>query len=166
MGWLFGDKKKMAPRVPFPMGKSLDDKSLRFSAPTSGEREIQPDRIQEAVGYTNQPMNFPSAFDAEQTPLPQNVSARGLPVQRDVPRPEINTQASGPMFMKVDVYQLVLNEVDGLKGVLGELQESNRLLEKSEYNEEHHFEKLRKTMRGVHDRFLQIDKKLFKIAGD
>ncbi len=165
MGWLFADKKKMAPRVPFPMGKSLDDKSLRFSAPTSMEREIQPDRVQEAVGY-NQPMNFPSAFDVEQTPLPQNVTQRNVPLQKEVPRPEVNTQASGPMFMKVDVYQLVLNEVDGLKRVLEELQESNLLLEKSEYNEEHSFEKLRKTMRGVHDRFLQIDKKLFKIAGD
>ncbi len=165
MGWLFADKKKVAPRVPFPMGKSLDDKSLRFSAPTSMDREIQPDRVQEAVGY-NQPMSFPSVFDQEQTPLPQNVPARGLPLQKDVPRPELDTQASGPMFMKVDVYQLVLNEVDELKGVLGHLQEANRLLDKSEYNEEHHFEKLRKTMRGVHDRFLQVDKKLFKLQGD
>ncbi len=165
MGWLFADKKKVAPRVPFPMGKSLDDKSLRFSAPTSMEREIQPDRVQEAVGY-NQPMNFPSAFDQEQTPLPQNVLGRSSPIQNDVPRPVTEAQSSGPMFMKVDVYQLVLNEVDGLKGVLGELQEANRALEKSEYNEEHNFEKLRKTMRGVHDRFLQVDKKLFKLQGD
>ena len=165
MGWLFADKKKVAPRVPFPMGKLLDDRSLRFSAPTSMEREIQPDRVQEAVGY-NQPMNFPSAFDQEQTPFPSNVPPKSSQMQRDIPRPEMDTQASGPMFMKVDVYQLVLNEVDGLKGVLGELQESNRLLEKSEYNEEHNFEKLRKTMRGVHDRFLQVDKKLFKLQGD
>ena len=165
MGWVFADKKKVAPRVPFPMGKSLDDKSLRFSAPTSTDREIQPEQVQDAVGY-NQPMSFPTTFEAQQAPLPQNVPTRNLSSRSEVPRPTAEVQVSGPMVVKVDVYQLILNEVDGLKGVLGSLQEANRLLEKSEYNEEHHFEKLRKTMRGVHDRFLQVDKKLFKIAGD
>jgi hypothetical protein len=166
MGWLFGDNKKVVPKVPFPMGKSLDDKSLRFSAPKSTEREIQPDRVQEAVGYS-QPMSFQTAFGQEQAPLPRNVLQKNVSKQEEVlPQPVEEVQATGPMFVKVDVYQLILDEVDGLKGVLGDLQEANRLLEKSEYNEEHNFEKLRKTMRGVHDRFLQVDKKLFKLQGD
>ncbi len=156
----------MASRVPFPMGKSLDDKSLRFSAPTTVEREIQPEAVQQAVGYA-QPMSFPSVLD--QTPMPMQPSGLSRSgsgqLQGEIPQSSADG-LSGPMFIKVDVYQLILNEVDGLKSLLGNLQETNRLLDKSEYNEEHHFEKLRKTMRGVHDRFLQVDKKLFKLQGD
>ena len=57
MDWLFG-RKKAVPKVPFPEGKQIDEKALRFPASTPSERVIEPEKVKEAVGF-NKPMAFP-----------------------------------------------------------------------------------------------------------
>ncbi len=160
MGW-FGSNKKMVPRVPFPQGKPIDDKSLRFSMPSTGDRVIEPEQIKQAVGYSKLytfpgDVQLPSSMGSSSSLMPQ-----AIPTGEGIPPSQV-----GPMFAKVEVYSHVLEEVDALKATLGGLQETSRMLEKSEYNEEHHFEQLRRSIRGVHDRLLQMDKKLFKSQGD
>ena len=71
MGWLFG-RKKAVPRVPFPEGKMIDEKALRFPAPSSYERIIEPDKVKEAVGFSK-PLAFPEEMDVSEEkniPLP------------------------------------------------------------------------------------------------
>ena len=159
MGW-FGSNKKVVPRVPFPQGKPIDDKSLRFSMPSTGDRVIEPEQIKQAVGYSKL-YTFP-----EEVQLPSSMASTSSLMPQTVPTGERVVTQVGPMFTKVEVYSHVLEEVDALKATLGGLQETSRMLEKSEYNEEHHFEQLRRSIRGVHDRLLQMDKKLFKSQGD
>src|SRR3989344_484924 len=76
------------------------------------------------------------------------------------------TQKSEPLFVKMEVYQRILGEMDDLKLILSKLGEINRHLESSEYNEENNFEKLRREVKLIHDRLLQIDKILFKSESD
>jgi len=129
LGWLFG-KKKVLPKVPLPEGKPFDERTFQFSKSFSGETGIEPEHLQAAAGF-DQPYSL-----SESSPrLPQTNAT----VQSSVPN-----YTSEPLFIKVEAYQRVLGELDGLKVNLNKLQDANRHLESSEYNEESNFDKLRK----------------------
>ncbi len=163
MGWLFGKKK---PKVPLPQGRFLDEKALQFPALPQGEKVIQPEMLKKAAGLGELPPNdFPDTdFPAlPETSVPQTVSQRApLPVPQRMEMPK----GSGPRYIKVGVYQRILGEMDGLKETLTDLQGSNRKLDDSEYNEESNFEHLKKSVKLMHDRLLQIDKVIYKDLGD
>jgi hypothetical protein len=209
MGWLFGKKK---PRVPFPEGRPMDEKVLRFPNQEPRERIIEPEMVKEAVGF-ERPMTFPrpAAKEKEQaaTMAPPRASSNPLPSQFNFPpqkqavqpasvfsqeaqeeeedtnnlleerdgeakegrafrsyQTERASSESGPLFIKVDVYQRILGEFDLLKDKLGELSKASTGLENSEYNEEDNFAKLKKSVRLLHDKLLVMDKTLFKSQGD
>ncbi len=153
LGWLFG-KKKVLPKIPLPEGRPFDERTFQFSKRFEGETVIEPGNLQAAAGF-NQPFNFPESTprSSDMTSTPD---ASVAPVTAD----------GEPVFIKVDAYQRILGEIEGLKSNLLLLQESHRKLESSEYNEENHFEKLKKAMKQAHDRLLQIDKTLFKYQGE
>ena len=88
------------------------------------------------------------------------------PPHPEAPAPAMVPQPSGPLFVKVGVYQRILGEVDDLKAQVAGLAAANRKLEDSEYNEEHHFEKLKRSVKVMHDRLLQVDKTIYKGQGD
>ncbi len=150
--WPFSQKKKV-PRVPFPEPRPLDEGSLRFPRYAPQEKIIQPEKIQEAAGIKEEML--PPEEDIpllEETPM-------AIPSEL----PFFQSQMSKPLFIKKDVYQRILGELESLKGDLFNLSELNRDLEKSEYNEENNYVILRKSMKSIHDRCLQIDKILFKL---
>ncbi|MFA6461415.1 MAG: hypothetical protein WCV90_04045 [Candidatus Woesearchaeota archaeon] len=151
LGWLFG-KKKVLPKVPFPEGQPFDENTFQFSKRFNGETVIEPEHLQAAAGY-NQPFNLPES------------GSRTMSSSTSAPMPASNFN-SEPLFVKVDAYQRILGEMDGLKSNLNKLQEVNRHLESSEYNEENNFEKLKKAMKMAHDKLLQVDKTLFKYQGE
>ena len=156
MGWLFG-KKKMEPKVPFPEGRSLDEKTLRFPSGGSRDKIIEPEQVKAAAGVGKESF-FSGNEEKEEMPLPK------VPVpQFREPREIFQTRASSaPLYVKVDVYQKILGELDSMRSDIFKLQESNTHLQSSEYNEESNFAKLRKSMRGIHDDLLRSDKVLFK----
>ncbi len=145
MGWLFGKRK---------IDLSFDEKALQF--PTSfppQKRIIEPEALKEAVGFNR------SAFSEEhievKTPTPQMKMPAAVP-QSEVPPEE------SMLYVKVDVYQRILGELDEIKANLTGLQHIQKRLETSEYNEETNFTRLRRAVKGLHDRLLQADKVLFK----
>ncbi|MEK6863093.1 MAG: hypothetical protein AABW53_00130 [Nanoarchaeota archaeon] len=166
MGWLFG-RKKAVPKIPFPEGKMIDEKALRFPAPSSSERIIEPDRVKEAVGFSK-PLAFPEEIEVSEK--------KGVPSPPFFPPPRTVKPATFPppadfmlrqdLYVKVDVYQRMLGELDDLRRKLAELGETSKSLQASEYNEEHNFNKLRKLMKSLHDNLLHADKTLFKTQGD
>ena len=164
MGWLFGAKK--VPRVPLPQGYKLDEGALRFPAMSGPQqRVIQSDQIKQAVGF-EKPFSFPE--DAE-----EGQSEQTMPTYSDQPKgtstsmaPAPVNQNSNPLYVKVEVYQQILGQLDGLRGDLNHLTDSNRQLESSEYNEQNNFDRLRRAVKSMHDRLLQIDKELFNSQGD
>jgi len=176
MGWLFGKKK--VPQVPFPEGIPVDSKHLDMGAlrlPKKAykrEQVIQPERIKEAAGF-GKPLPSPPSF--EDMPFPEleqqfkpsfpTLNKSRLPLKRPMPVPFFVGGAE-PMYIKVDVYRKLLGELDDLKKNLSSLGETNHKLSNSEYNEEKNFEKLKRTVKSVHDRLLQIDKTIFKIQGE
>lgn len=167
MGWLFN--KKATPKVPFPEGRAFDEKALRFAPSAPRERVIQPEQIKQAAGL-GKPLSFPDNFEmslegmemneSKETVMP--VKAQGYSSNFEIKR----SVSSGPTFVKVEVYQQLLTEIDGLKSSLSTLLEASRNLEKSEYNEESSLEKLRRDIKNVHDKLLHVDKKLFKYQGE
>ena len=143
MGLFF--KKKKAPTNALP----IDSNRLQLSNPRNSERIIEPEEIKEAAGVKDfSPMDFKA---------------------KDYNLPEINeskftlkTARNEPLYIKVNVYQTILSELEGLKGGLNGLSTIQSSLESSEYNEEHQFAKLRRTMKFIHDHLLKSDQILFK----
>ena len=156
MGWLFKRKRKI-PKVPFPEALSADTGALKFPDSLT-DRVIEPEDVKDAAGLSEemeQNMSTSSETDEDmiETPLSE-MPQRNLPAQ---------IRSSEPLYVKVDVYQRILGEIGNLKEHLLELGETNRGLENSEYNEEANFDKLRKSMKAMHDRLLRADKVLFKL---
>jgi hypothetical protein len=156
MGWLFGRKKKV-PKVPFPEGHSLEPGTLKFPD-GSGDKIIQPDNVKKAAGLVenNIPLENPEPLmPREELPSVKEMVAPQTMQERTIIENE-------PLFVKIDVYQRILGEITSLHEYVSELGVSNRSLENSEYNEEANFEKLRRSMKSLHDKLLQADNVLFK----
>ncbi len=185
MGWLFG-RKKAVPKVPFPQGQAGNPKTLRFPNAKSEDKVIQPKQVKAAVGF-EKPMNPPQAKPIPKPeakslpprkPLPAPVARQPLPSKGPLPpqpqaqpvpvEPRVNPfmgNDEGPLYIKINVYQRILGEVGLLHKELNELNHCNRVLENSEYNEEADFAKLRRSMKQVHDKLLDVDKRLFSSQG-
>lgn len=168
MGWLFG-RKKVVPKVPFPQGKILDEKALQFPPIESSERIIEPEKVKEAVGFSK-----PMAFPDEEEAMPMDEELPEVPSFPFSARKKYSDLSSSPsdlmpkheLYVKVEVYQRMLSELDELRRGFMELQGINKNIGESEYNEETNFNKLRKGMKSLHDNLLQADKILFKLQGD
>ncbi len=160
MGWLFGAKKKV-PKVPFPEGRALDEGALRLPGKISSERVIEPDQIKAAAGLGKQ-IAFP---DGEENEMPMEelppLRSSAAPLQM----PTMEQAKRGPLYIKVNAYQEILGEIDAVKAKLNEMGEISKALEASEYNEEANFTKLRRAVKGLHDRLLIVDKTVFKTQG-
>ena len=167
MGWLFG-RKKVVPRAPFPQGRPLDEKTLQFPTMGPSERVIEPEKVKEAVGFSK-----PMAFPDEEESMPMEEAS-----ERPVPSPTMPSRyaSSEPisagimpkheLYVKVEVYQRMLGEIEELRRGFTGLQQINKNIDESEYNEENNFNKLRRGMKSLHDSLLQADKILFKSQGD
>jgi len=168
MGWLFG-RKKVVPKVPFPQGRAMDEKALQFPSMDPSERVIEPDKVKEAVGFSK-----PMAFPDEEEHLPtEDEELPEMPKFPFSPAPTKYTSASSQegmprqeLYVKVEVYQHLLSELDELRRGFMNLQHINKSISESEYNEETNFNKLRRGMKSLHDNLLQADKILFKSQGD
>ena len=175
MGWLFGKKKTS--RVPFPQPYSGED-ILKFPTQQSSENIIEPNKLKEAAGLGQELPTMPNfdeeseapEFDQEsQAPnmQPAYPNPSSSPVRQPfVPNRQVVAEHLAPLYVKVDVYQRILGELESLNHDLSHLQTINEHLETSEYNEENNFLKLRRDIRVVHDRLLQMDKTLFKTQGE
>jgi len=156
LGWLFG-KKKVAPKVPLPEGGLFDEKTFQFSNKFGGERVIEPEHLQEAAGY-KQRFNLPE----EKIPDYKNRYAPAPTIENE--QPSDNYEAT--VYVKVDTYQRLLSEIESIKVDTRKMQDACRIMENSEYNEEKSFDFLRRDLKLVNDRMLQVDKVLFKDLGE
>ena len=147
MGWLFGHKK-VVPKVPFPEGKKFAEGTFRLPVRTRSERIVELETVKEAAGV-EEPLPFPDIDDS--TPIHARFSTEPRTVTPPIPG------ASGSRYMKVGVYRQILGEVNAIKTKITDLK-----VEPSQYNEEEQFVKLRRAVKGMHDRLLVVDKTLFK----
>lgn len=167
MGWLFG-KRKVVPQVPFPERKGTEESTLRFP-PAPGDRVFEPEQVKAAVGIgkrfswggdTSSERSSESMMGRTNTDLSaDSVEASNSAVSGPSAFP---SSKSEPLYIKVEVYRHLLGEMESLRRDLSYLHTVTSHLQASEYNEEHHFTKLRRAMRGMHDRLLQVDKLMFK----
>ena len=149
MGWFFGNKQKLVPKVAFPQGKPFDEKELTFPQTFSREQIIQPSAVKNAVG-----MDFPEEKDTPPLSIKSNVS-------NVIPSYASSGTESAEIFVKVEVYQRVLGEVDGLRKELNDLGSIQKKIESTEYHEEEDFASMERSLKSVHDALLRMDKKLF-----
>lgn len=156
MGWLFGRKK--VPRVPFPEARPLEEGSLRLPGKRFPSKVIGPEQIKEAAGV-GETMTFP---EEEETEISTSEFAAPKMPRTRMPVSPLAAAEPSPLFIKMEVYQQIVGEIDDIKAKVTELSHINRSVEKSEYNEEHNFVKLRRAIKGTHDRLLLADKIIFK----
>ncbi len=146
--------------MPFPSGRVLDEGALRLPGRSGGERVIEPGAIKAAAGL-EEPLSFPEAgeeFPEEAFPTP----SAGLAGKSPAMMPFFKTKK--PVFIKVDVYQRLLGEMDAIKAKIVDMQEVDRKLETSEYNEENNFAHLRRAVRSIHDHLSMVDRIVFKMG--
>ncbi len=147
MGWLFGSKK--APKVPLPEAGMFDEHSLHFPVATQS-RTIIPEYHEDE---DNAPISTPTMPSAS------------VAVKRGVVKGSVSSTpvVHRHFYLKVDTYQQILADLDGLKKDLGHLGEVNRLLEASEFNEEADYDKIKRGLKLSHDKLVSIDKVLFSV---
>jgi len=175
MVWLFGRKKKI-PKVPLPEGKPFDEGALKFPTGPPSEKVIEPEQIKKAAGF-EKPVSPPGeeaerqAMKEKQKEEPgQELPAQNIPTtpsEEPYPFPKSSPvqdeEETAPLFIKVEVYQRILGEIDSLDLKLNELNGISKVLEKSEYNEGNNFNKLKRVIKVAHDNLLQMDKIIFKV---
>ncbi|MBT3814049.1 hypothetical protein HOE37_01000 [Candidatus Woesearchaeota archaeon] len=161
MGWLFG-KKKITPKVPFPEGKNFNEKALQFNRRAPSEKVFEPEQVHAAVGV-NEPISTPEQAPMDEEPKTEELNKEMGANEFVPPKNPFSTAANNePLFIKVEVYQKILNELSAIKSNISELREASKSLEHSEYNEDKNFSKLRRTTKSAHDKLLQVDKIIFK----
>jgi hypothetical protein len=156
MGWLFGRKKKV-PKVPFPVGHSTNEQALQFPVTSpSRDRIIEPEEMKEAAG-----LDLPALPPME--PI-EEMAAKNIPSKPIAPKSALTMPQDrmAPIYIHVEVYRQILTEMDNLKHDVSELHTANKKLESSEYNEENNFMKLRRNIKALHDKLLNVDKIIFK----
>ncbi len=163
MGWLFG-KKKETPRVPFPQG--AEEGALRLGK-GAGSRVIEPEKLREAAGIGREEEEGAIPFQRREI-ASASLQQRPLPMQQAMPGAFARAVAQEyqPLFIKVESYQRILGELDGMKEQLGKLGETSRKLESSEYNEEKNFASLQRGTKAIHDHMLQVDSTIFKTRSE
>ena len=142
--------------MPFPEAQLFGSDTLRFPDKVR-ERVIEPSDIMDAAGLMEEKAVASEKMDLN-SEMGLEEPAESMPITK---APGLIT-SNEPLYVKVDIYQRILGEIGNLKNHLLELNETNRILENSEYNEEDNFDKLRKAMKAIHDRLLEADKILFK----
>lgn len=145
---LFFHKKRMP--EPFPPG---DLRALRFPVTPPPERIIEPEKVKEAAGVRRTMPVMP--LSRKPQPIPKEEPEMPMP-------PEMEPMGNEPLYVKVDVYQHLLGEMEELKEDLKNLGSASAALEKSELNEESRFADLKKNVRAIHDRLVEVDGLLFK----
>ena len=158
MGWLFG-KKKVVPKVPLPPGRFMEESSLSFPNKVPVEKVIIPEHVKKAAGV-KKPM-FPEEPSRLKMPVPKPIKAPDFPT-KFMPQPMVVRDMEEPLYVKVEVYQKILGELQDIKAELSTLNSLTKDLEKSEFNEEHNFNKLKGEVKVMHDKLLLADKILFK----
>ncbi len=172
MAWLFGRKK--VPKVPFPEGRPFDEKALKLPIRSSSDRIIEPQEVKAAAGIRPppQPLSMPEWEQEDKNvelniKLPPRPSMRAQNVEaKTEARQPMRAAGAGPLYIRMDVYQTVLESLDALKVKFTELGHVQKLLEESEYNEENSFAQLRRDVKSIHDKLLSVDKTIFKPQGD
>jgi len=124
-------------------------------------RTIEPEQIKEAAGF-GRAMTFPDEEEMSMPSFPAPRSSSPVSTSRTSPPSPLGPPEISPLFIKMEVYQHIVAEMDKVKSTITELSHINRAVEKSEYNEEHNFVKLRRAVKGIHDRLLLADKIVFK----
>lgn len=144
MIWFFRKKK-----VTVPIPEHSDD-LLQF--PQSSSRRSVPDEIKQSVGL-EEPPQLPD-MDLSVEPETSFSSA-------SIPQPLAN-QMTYPFFLRVQSYQDLVKDTSDVKTHMLELDLTTEKLENSEFNENKHYENLKKELRKVHERLLFMDDLIFK----
>ncbi|MFH1682257.1 MAG: hypothetical protein ABIA37_00520 [Candidatus Woesearchaeota archaeon] len=148
---LFSRKKKM--EVPSPPSDSL----LRFPKPP--QREIHPEEIKQAVKMERSPEIKPKVI---LPPMEKPVTERPMPS----PKPQMPRipfpLAQGPFFLRIQNHQMLMEHMEKIKTRLGELDQTSRDLEKSEFNEHQNYEEFKEELKKIHDRLIFIEGVVFK----
>ena len=180
MGWLFGKRKE--PRVPLPEAHEVDDSSLRF--PNSYSKKIiEPKKIKEAVGFEKplasleMPMELEPVMEKTRMPPPLPRVGPVRQVKTEIPQstkinrdfietPSLPVPAQihqgDEHFVKVEMYHHLLGKLEMVHHNIVELDQISKKLERSEYHEDEHFEKMKTAVKSLHDKLLRVDKLLFK----
>lgn len=136
------------PKVPLPEAGHFDEKALQFPIGRQSQTVIS--------SYHEEEHQQEQVSPAVSAP-PQTSVKRSMKGQSPVAKISMHRHH----YVKVEMYQQLLADLDGLKKDLTHLGETNHLLETSEFNEEADYDKIKRNLKNVHDKIVSIDKTLF-----
>lgn len=161
MGWFFKKKKSSTP-VPQPNRALSEEHALNFSQKKNEpEKVIKPAELKAAAGLGPKEMAAPEPKN--QVPeMPANLPNAQIPSSTPGAAKQPMRFSNDPIYLPVGSYRKILGELDEIKYNITQLAELNKRLDKSEYNEEKDFNKMRLAVKNVHDKLLNADDVLFK----
>ena len=148
---LFSRRKKLD--VPLPPSEDV----LRFPRSSEIARRIEPEKIKEAVGL--------------QEPKPEELlppEHQGKELDSTFPEETAMSQrtffidAKKPFFLRMQTHQEIYKNALEMKNNSLELSEVTNEITDSEYNDDRQYEKLKNSLKRVHDKLLQVDEAIFK----
>ena len=161
---LFSRKKKI--EVPAPPSEDL----LKF--PKASEvTVIKPETIKEAVGVEKPAPPLPEAPPAriskEDLVLPKETQEMpSFPPPRPtfpLPPPETPSfRMKKPFFLRIQDYQKLFDSLSHIRNKTIELDQTTENIEKSGFNENKDYERLKNDLKKIHDRLLFMDDIVFK----
>jgi hypothetical protein len=161
MGWFFKKKKSSTP-VPQPNRALSEEHALNLSQKKNEpEKVIRPAELKAAAGVGPKAMAAPEP-EGQMPEMPTNLPAAQVPSSMPGTVKQPMRFSNDPIYLPVASYRKILGELDEIKYGLARLGELNKNLEKSEYNEEKDFNKMRLAVKNVHDKLLNADDILFK----
>ncbi len=176
---LFFRKKRPSTGIPAPIRKFGDSEALKLPSKDGAERVITPKakQFKKAAGVEggfdkqlkDDMIPMPPSRPPRAAPLPSRPSPKlpdlGAPLPDMPERPLVSVKLNnqdGPVFVGMENYKMILNEIKDAKKELNDLAEISRNLEKSEFSEEKSFGDLRSSVKSLHDKLLSVDEVLFK----
>lgn len=153
---LFFRKKKIA--VPLPPSEDL----LKFPKP-SEIKVLKPEareerKIKKAEDIEKLPFSLP------ELPKRMGIPSPPFPFKPVFPSrpPEMFSFIQGPFFIRLQHYQMLLDNLNCIKTKTMDLDQTTERLEKSEFNENKDYERLKNDLKKLHDRLLFMDDLIFK----
>jgi len=167
MGLFFGKKKKDV-KVPQPVRKISEEQVLSFSKKSEPEKVLRPEQMKAAAGVApkdvmpKQEAPHPLSTEPTEPQMPTQEVPMSMPPEGMHMAPRVARSPTEPVYLHVKDYQRVLGELDDMKKIISELSSLNKALEKSEFNEGKHYNKLKLNVKNIHDKLLSSDHILFK----
>ncbi|MBR9683612.1 hypothetical protein GOV03_03660 [Candidatus Woesearchaeota archaeon] len=120
------------------------------------------EKIKAAVGLKKPSLPVPTPPFAKMDAGPMLPEIPSQPEPSFHPHKKTVFMVKKPFYLRMQHYQEIFDNLGNVRAKTIEMDKNIQELEKSEFNEHKHYERLKNSLKQIHDRLLAIDDTIFK----